>query len=80
MLREYIEAAMRTAEYKILEDDGSYFGHVPLLAGVYANESSLESCRNELESVLEDWILFSISQNLDIPELEGISLKVRKVA
>jgi len=80
MLRQYIDAAMRTAQYEIFEEDRSFFGKIPSLPGVYANEQTLEACRTELESVLEDWLLFSISQNLDVPELDGISLKVRKVA
>jgi predicted RNase H-like HicB family nuclease len=80
MLREYINAAMSAAQYRIFEEDKSYYGEIPLLQGVYANEKTLEECRKELESALEDWLLFSISQNLDIPEVDGISLKVRKVA
>ena len=33
MLTKYIDAAMRTAKYKILSDDGSYFGETPRLQG-----------------------------------------------
>lgn len=47
---------------------------------MYANAESLEACREELEEVLEEWVLFRVSRNLDVPEVNGISLRVRKVS
>lgn len=55
---------MRKAKYEKLEEDNSFYGEIPDFKGVYANEATLEECRNELESVLEDWILFSISKHI----------------
>ena len=80
MLTKYIQAAMRRAKYEILEDDGSFFGHIPELQGVWANESTLEECREELESALEDWILTGIWLHHPIPPLDGIDVKVTDVA
>jgi predicted RNase H-like HicB family nuclease len=74
MLTKYIQAAMRRAKYEILEDDGSFFGHIPELQGVWANEPTLEACREDLESALEDWILFGLHANLPIPTLDDIDL------
>lgn len=37
MLTEYIRAAMRRAKYEILPDDGTFYGEIPDLDGVYAN-------------------------------------------
>ena len=48
MLTEYINAAMRQASYKLLED-GTYFGEVPELPGTRASASNLEACRKELQ-------------------------------
>ena len=79
MLRAYVNGALRRAHYEILEDDGSYYGEVPGFKGVYANAESLESCREELEEVLEEWILFRVSQNLTLPTVDGIELQIRKV-
>ena len=53
MLTEYIRAAMRQAKYEIIEDDGSFYGEIPPVPGVWANGETLEACREELESVLE---------------------------
>ncbi len=79
MLKEYISAAMNKAKYDILEDK-TYYGEIPEFKGLFANESNLEECRNELEDTLEDWILLSISKHLPLPVIDGIELKVEETA
>ncbi len=64
MLRQYVGAAMCRAHYEILSDDGSYYGEVPGFEGVFANAETLEACREQLEEVLEDWILLGISEHV----------------
>ena len=59
MILKYIEAAIKKAEYKKI-DDGSWFGEIPELKGVWANGNSVEECRNELLEVLEEWLLLKI--------------------
>jgi hypothetical protein len=76
MLTAYIRAAMGRARYEMLPDDGSYYGEVPGFQGVYANAGTLEGCREELESTLEDWIL----RNLVLPEVGGLTLQIAEVA
>jgi predicted RNase H-like HicB family nuclease len=78
MLMKYIQAAMRKAKYEILSDDGTYYGEIVGFGGVYANSDTLEGCREELEEVLEEWILFRISQSLSLPVVEGIELKIKQ--
>lgn len=80
MLRDYIQAAMRQAKYEILPDDGSFYGEIPSFDGVYANADKLEKCREELEEVLEEWILMRVSQNLPLPVVEGIELVIKETA
>jgi len=80
MLTQYIKAAMKQAMYEIIEDDQSYYGEIPVCQGVYANTNTLESCRDELEEVLEEWIFFRISRNLPLPVIDGIELKIKEVA
>lgn len=74
MLTKYIQAAMRRAQYEILEDDKTFYGHIPGIQGVWANEPTLEACRQELESALEDWILYGLHHKLPIPVLDEIDL------
>jgi predicted RNase H-like HicB family nuclease len=70
---------MRGAKYELL-DDKTFFGSIPRFEGVWANEPSLESCREELQDVLEDWILLGVSLNHDLPVVDGIELKYSEVA
>ncbi len=71
---------MHHAKYEILPEDGTFYGEISKCNGVYANAPTLEKCREELEEVLEEWLLFRISQSLPIPKIDGIALKVKKVA
>jgi len=54
MITDYILKNLAQARYKILED-GSYFGEIPSLQGVWASATSLEKSREELRDVLEEW-------------------------
>jgi len=78
MLTGYIRAAMHAAKYEILSDDGSFHGQIPGFEGVWSNASTLEDCRDELEEVLEEWILFRVSRNLPLPSVNGLELKVKE--
>lgn len=59
MLTEYIEKKLKEAQYKLLKN-GTYFGEIPGIRGVWANAKNLENCREELKSALEDWLLFKL--------------------
>lgn len=73
MLTQYIQAAMNRAKYEILED-GTYFGRIPPCRGAWANEKTLEECRVELQSVLEDWILLAVQLRHPLPIIDRINL------
>jgi predicted RNase H-like HicB family nuclease len=79
VLTDYIRAAMRRAKYEILED-GTFYGEIPDFQGVYANAPTLEACREELESALEDWILVCVSSHVQTPTVDGIDLKIKQPA
>ena len=70
---------MRGAKYELLEE-GGYYGSIPGFEGVWADAASLEECRDELEEVLEEWLLFRLSRQLPVPVLDGMDLVVREVA
>ena len=78
MLRNYIQAAMRRAKYEILPDDGTFYGEIPGFAGVWANAETLEACREELEEVLEEWVLLGVSRNHPLPIVDGIELVIKE--
>lgn len=66
MLTAYINAAMARARHRII-DDGSYYGAIPGLQGVWASASTLEGCREELQEVLEDWLVLKRRDGDEIP-------------
>ncbi|MDM8550613.1 hypothetical protein QUF72_11060 [Desulfobacterales bacterium HSG2] len=80
MLTEYINTALRYAKYDILQDDGSFYGEIPVCNGVYANADTLEECRKQLIEILEEWIFFRIYHKLSLPVIDGIELGMKEVA
>ena len=80
MLTKYIRAALHHAKYEILAEDGSFYGEIPVCNGVYANAATLEDCREQLEEVLEEWILFRVSRTLPLPVIDGIVLTIKDMA
>ena len=78
MIRKYIQTAMNYARYEILSDDRSYYGEIEKCPGVYSNAQTLEQCRNEMEELLEEWILFRVYKNLPIPPIDNIKIKIKK--
>ena len=73
MLLEYLQNAMRLARYELLPD-GSYYGEIPGFDGVWAQAETLEDCRNELQSALEDWLILGLRMGHSLPEVAGIRL------
>jgi predicted RNase H-like HicB family nuclease len=71
-LEDYQAAALRQAIYETLPD-GSISGRVPALQGVWASASNVEACREELRAVLEGWLLQRLSDDLDLPEIDGVT-------
>jgi len=80
MLTDYIQAAMRKAHYEILPEGEGYFGKIPDLQGVWANADTLESCRDELQEVLEEWIIVGLKMGHPIPSVDSIELGIKKDA
>lgn len=72
MINQFLNQNLKRAKYKILSD-GTYFGEIPKVRGVWANAKNLESCRQELAEVLEDWLLLKVYSRESVP---GISLKI----
>ena len=75
MLTQYIHAAMRRAVYEILSD-GTFYGEIPGFQGVYANAETLEVCREQLQEVLEGWIVLGLRLGHTLPIVDGIELVV----
>ncbi len=77
MIREYVERALRQAQYDKLPD-GTFYGEVPRLRGVLTAAETLEECRNQLAEVVEEWVLVRVAKGLPVPRLGKVEVKVKK--
>ncbi|HEX3722638.1 MAG TPA: hypothetical protein VHV31_07590 [Nitrolancea sp.] len=80
MLTRYIEAAMRQARYEWLTESNEFYGEIVETPGVWATGATRESCTEELQEVLEDWIVLGLSMHHRIPVIDGVNVNVEAVA
>lgn len=78
MITDYVARALHRARYAPVE--GGYCATVPGLRGVIATGDSLESCRDALVDVVEEWILVRVARGLPIPKLGGVQIQVKKAS
>lgn len=76
MLTKYIQTALRQAKHEILDDDGSFYGEIPALFQGLRQRRNLGTmpgakCREQIEEVLEEWILIRVFKNLPLPMVDG---------
>ena len=67
---------MRLAHYELTEE-GRFFATISGLAGLWAEAASLEECREELQSTLEDWMLLKLRHGDAMPVIDGIDLNAQ---
>ncbi len=79
MIFEYCQKVIEKAEYKKLED-GTWFAEIEGFKGVWANGQSVEECRKELITVLEEWIVFKLRDKDYIPEVDGLGIEIKELA
>jgi predicted RNase H-like HicB family nuclease len=80
MLTAYINAVLRKAHYEMLPDGEEYLGTIAGLPGVWAQADTLEACREELQEVLEEWIVLGLKMGHPIPPIDGLTLAIQEVA
>ena len=74
MISSFIESKLKNASYKILADR-TYFAEIKGLRGVWANAKTLEKCREQLQEVLEDWLLVKVKSG---EKISGFSFSFDK--
>lgn len=67
---QYIQAALENARYEIIDDEKPYYGEVPKLDGVWGSGNTLEECRQNLEEVIDEWVLVRLTKGLSIPQID----------
>lgn len=78
MIFDYINCALKKAEYKKL-DDGTWYASIPGFEGVWANGETVEACRHELSEVMEEWLILKLRDNDPIYLFEKYQGDVRKI-
>ena len=73
MLISYIQNAMKLANYEILED-GQYYGEIEGFQGLWSQADHLETCREELQSALEDWLVLGLRIGHKLPTVKSFAL------
>jgi predicted RNase H-like HicB family nuclease len=79
VIARYIDKALRRARYEEV-DPGVYCATVPGLRGVLATAGTLESCRDQLAEVIEEWVLVRVARGLSVPSLGGVTVAVKKAS
>jgi len=79
MIFEYCQKAIEKAEYKKLNDN-TWFAEIPGLKGVWSNGKTVEECRKELITVLEEWIILKLRDGDPIPEIDGFTVQINEAA
>jgi predicted RNase H-like HicB family nuclease len=75
MLTRYIQSAMHHATYELL-DDGTFYGEIPACKGVWSNADSLETCREELQESLEEWIVLGLRLGHKLPVVGNVDVNL----
>ena len=73
MISDYITATLRHARYELMEK-GRIFDSIPECQGCWAEAATLEECRVELQSTLEEWLLLGLQMGHPQPVVDGIDL------
>ena len=77
-LTDYIQQAMAQAVYEDF-DDGAVCGTIPPCIGVFALGDTRPECQEELQSVLEDWMLVGMKLGHKLPVVSGIDLNLENI-
>ena len=80
MLRSYLDAAMRRAQYERLEGDEGVYGEIPGFDGLWASARTPDACAEELASALEDWVIAGLQLGHDLPTVDGLTPSTPRIA
>jgi len=75
--QQFIEKMLLRAEYNFDESVGEWVGWVKSFPGVYAQGQDVESVRQELAEMIEEYLFVSFQEKKQVP---GFSLKLHSHA
>lgn len=79
MIDRYVKAAIEEARYKQL-GNSTWFAEIPGFEGVWANGESVETCRQELIEVLEEWIILKVRSGDSLPIVHDVDINIKEIS
>ncbi len=73
--QRYIHLALQKAQYKHDNVLNVWVGNIPELPGAIAQSDTIETTRNQLAEVVEDWVLVSLQFGDNIPSIDGVGIR-----
>jgi predicted RNase H-like HicB family nuclease len=70
---------MRHPRYEMISDPKPFHGSIPECPSVWATGETLEVCREELQSVLEERIVLGLRLGHPIPAIDNIEVAPAKL-
>jgi predicted RNase H-like HicB family nuclease len=67
-----LKEAVSRAKFETIEDPRPIFATIPGFQGVWANGTSEEECKQELEEVLIEWLYLNLIEGSPIPRDEHL--------
>lgn len=77
-LNQYLANLLKLAKYEYDEATKTWCAYIDEFPGIYAQQSTIEETRKELEEMLEEYILLNLAEGLPLPnfnKLSGIKFK-----
>lgn len=74
VLSQYVEAALRQAEYE-RDENGVVIVRVPEASGFYSQGDTFEEARENLRDAIEGNVIIALQLGLNIPQIEGVVIE-----
>ncbi|MBI4674849.1 MAG: type II toxin-antitoxin system HicB family antitoxin [Chloroflexi bacterium] len=75
-LSEYVEAALKLAEYE-RDEDGGVVAQVPNASGFFSQGDTFEEARENLRDAIEGVVILALQLGWQVPEIEGVTIEER---
>lgn len=75
-IAKYIENLLKKAKYEYDDATNSWCASIDELPGAYAQADSVEEARNELASVVEDYIFVSLYERQQLPNFKRFAKQI----
>lgn len=76
-LSEYVEAALKSAEYE-RDEDGTIVAKVPNASGFFSQGDTVEEARENLRDAIEGNVMLALQLGIQVPNIPGVTIEERE--